>query len=219
MKTCATLLILFLTFTSLSFAQNHSMQIGPKAGVNFANLGGDEADDLFGESTNSRTGFNGGLFFMYQFNKMFAIQPEGYYTMKGATADIMGADFTLMLDYIEIPLLFKFLIPVEGSSIKPAIYAGPSVGFNTTAKLKGEYQGESEEEDVKDNVESTEFCLAFGGSLGFMVGNNEVGIDVRYSLGLSSWFKMADMDEEFNEDVDLKNNVLSINAYFGVNLH
>ncbi len=53
--------------------------------MNFGNVGGSDSDDLVGESLDSKTGFEGGIFFMYQFNKMLAIQPEAYYTMKGAT--------------------------------------------------------------------------------------------------------------------------------------
>ncbi len=64
--------------TSVSLAQ---MQLGLKAGVNFANLSGDDAlKDL-----NRKLDLQAGVFFMYQFNKMFAIQPEAYYSMKGAT--------------------------------------------------------------------------------------------------------------------------------------
>ena len=33
----------------------------------------------------ARTGFAGGSFLCIEFNDMFAIQPEAYYTMKGAT--------------------------------------------------------------------------------------------------------------------------------------
>ena len=209
MKKYFTFLFIILTFTSFSSAQN--MQIGPKVGLNIANVGGDDSDELFPSSPDSRTGFNGGLFFMYQFNNLFAIQPEAYYTMKGATSDFMGVDLTLKLDYIEIPVLFKVVIPSGGTNLKPAVFVGPAVGFNMDAKIKGEYQGETEEEDIDSLVTSTDFSIIFGGGLGFMVGNNELGVDIRYSLGLTSW---DDSDDPF----DLKNNVLSFNAYFGFTL-
>jgi hypothetical protein len=207
MKKYFTFLFIILAFTSFSFAQN--MQIGPKVGLNIASIGGDDADQILdGQSLDSKTGFTGGLFFMYQFSKMFAIQPEAYYTMKGATYSENGVDLTITLDYIEVPLLFKLIIPIEGSNLRPAIFAGPSIGFNMTAKSKVEYGGESEEDDFKDETESTEFSLAFGGGLGYMIGKNELGIDVRYILGLNTFDKSSD-------PWDLKNNVLSIDAYFG----
>jgi hypothetical protein len=209
MKKLFTLLLVFAAFTSISMAQ---MQIGPKAGLNIASIGGDDADQILeGQSLDSKTGFAGGVFFMYQFSKMFAIQPEAYYTMKGATYSESGADLTITLDYIEVPLLFKLLIPVEGSNIKPSVFVGPSIGFNMTAKAKVEFEGESEENDLKDDTESTEFSLAAGAGLGFMVGQNELGVDVRYILGLSTFDKSSD-------PWDLKNNVININAYFGFSL-
>jgi len=206
MKKFFTIFFILAALTSLSLAQ---MQIGPKAGLNIASIGGDDADQILeGQSLDSKTGFSGGLFFMYQFSNMFAIQPEAYYTMKGATYSESGADLTISLDYIEVPLLFKLLIPIEGSNIKPSIFAGPSIGFNMTAKSKVEFEGESEENDFKDETASTEFSLAFGGGLGFMVGKNELGVDVRYILGLSTF-------DDSSDPWDLKNNVINVNAYFG----
>jgi hypothetical protein len=206
MKKLFTLLLVFAAFTSISLAQ---MQIGPKAGVNFSTLIGDDA-----EGSESLTGFTGGIFFMYQFNKMFAIQPEAYYTMKGATdsetfeGETIEATFSL--DYIEIPILFKFLIPMENSSIAPSLFVGPYIGFNTTAKIKLEYLGQSMEDDYED-VNPTDIGLVFGTGLGIPVGQNELGFDFRYILGLTSVDDSA-------EEVDIKNSVININAYFGFSL-
>lgn len=213
MKTCAALLILFLTLTSLSFAQ---MQLGVKGGLNIANVGGSDADYLVDEDVeinlDSRTGFEGGLFFMYQFNKMFAIQPEAYYTMKGATYSEDQGELCLSLDYIEVPVLFKLLIPIQGSNVRPTVFVGPSVGFNTTAKVTIDYNGDTILDlDLKDETTSTEFCLVFGGGIGFGVGNNEVGVEVRYILGLNSF-------DDASDPYDVTNNVLNFNAYFGFTL-
>jgi hypothetical protein len=203
MKKYFTLLLVLAAFTSISLAQ---MQMGLKAGLNIANLSGDDV-----ENNDSKTGFAGGVFFMYQFSNMFAIQPEAYYTMKGATLNEtfegVSVDFTYTLDYIEVPLLFKLIIPIEGSNIRPSIFAGPAIGFKATAKVKTEAQGESYEEDIED-VKSTDFDLVFGGGLGFPVGNNELGFDVRYIMGLST---IDDSAEGF----DVKNGVLNFNVYFG----
>ena len=206
MKKCLTLLFIVLAFTSISFSQ---MQLGLKAGVNFANLIGNDA-----EGSESKTGFDGGLFFMYQFNKMFAIQPEAYFTMKGATdsGTLQGEtiDVTLSLDYIEIPILFKVLIPIENSPIRPSLFAGPSIGFNISAKSKLEFMGQSEEGDIED-VNPTDIGLVFGAGLGFPVGQNELGFDFRYILGLTKVDDSAD-------PADFKNSVININAYFGFTL-
>lgn len=206
MKKFFTLFFLVCIFSTMSFAQ---MQLGVKAGLNLANLSGDDVSD-----TDSRTGFAGGLFFMYQFSDMFAIQPEAYYTMKGATDKGTIEGFTyeaeIKLDYIEVPLLLKFLIPIKNSGIKPAIFAGPSIGFNMSAKSKVEAGGQTFEEDMQD-VTSTDLGLVFGGGIGFPVGNGELGLDIRYILGLSTIDDSAD-------NADVKNGVINFNLYYGFNL-
>jgi hypothetical protein len=147
---------------------------------------------------------------MYQFSNLFAIQPEAYYTMKGSTREIDNVQLTFSVDYIEVPVLLKLIIPLKGSNIRPSVFAGPSVSFNTTAKTKIEVDGESEEEDI-DDVKSTEYGLVFGGGLGFMIGKNELGFDIRYILGLSTLD-----DSDFNGDI--KTTVISFNIYFGFSL-
>jgi hypothetical protein len=207
MKNLFTLFFVIVVFVAFSSAQR--MQVGPKASLNISNLSGDDIEDV-----DSKTGFGGGVFFMYQFSKMFGIQPEAYYTMKGAMEklEIQGTtvDITYTFDYVEVPLLLKLLIPIENSAVNPAIFAGPFVGFNTTAKIKAEADGQSAEEDIED-VKSTEFGLAFGGGIGFPVGNNELGFDIRYILGLTTLDDSAD-------EADVKNSVINFNVYFGFSI-
>lgn len=203
------LLVVLFAFALFSISAQAQMQLGLKAGLNLANLSGDDISD-----TDARTGFAGGLFFTYQFNEMFAIQPEAYYTMKGATNSGTFEGITyeseLKLDYVEIPLLLKFLIPIKDSGVRPTIFAGPSIGFNMSAKSKVEAGGQTFEQDIED-VASTDIGLVFGGGIGFPVGNGELGVDIRYILGLST------IDDSSEKD-DVKNGVLNFNLYYGFNL-
>ncbi len=91
MKKFFTLLFVLSLFSIMSFAQ---MQAGLKAGLNIANLSGDDVD-----SPDSKMGFAFGGFFMYQFSPMFAIQPEAYYSMKGATDKMDFGGGTVDLTY------------------------------------------------------------------------------------------------------------------------
>lgn len=179
---------------------------GVKAGLNVAKLGGDDISDA-----DSRTGIAAGLFGEIGINKMFAIQPEVYYSMQGAKSkeDIEGTtvDVTMKLDYIQIPVLFKFIIPVEGSSVKPNIFAGPALGIKSSSKVKAEVEGSSFEDDIED-IKSTDFNLVFGGGINVGAGKMTVGFDVRYLLGLSSIDDSAD-------EADVKNQVIAIGASIG----
>jgi len=80
-----------------------------------------------------------------------------------------------------------------------------------TAKSKVEFEGESQENDFKDDTKSTEFSLAFGGGIGFSVGNGELGVDIRYILGMSTF-------DDSSDPLDLKNNVINFNLYYGFSL-
>lgn len=185
------------------------MQLGLKAGLNLTNLSGDDAG-----SPDTKTRFAYGGFFTYQFSPMFAIQPEIYYSMKGAkdkmTYEGATIDLTYSFDYIEIPLLIKFMIPIQGSNIRPAIFSGPHLAINTTAKVKAEYQDQSQEEDI-DEFKSSEFGLQFGGGIGFPVGSGELGFDIRYIMGLTTIF-------DVEGDPDVKNSVINFNLFYAFSL-
>ena len=67
MKKYLTLIIILLTFTSLSFAQ---MQLGLKAGLNISDLVISDPEE---EAANfdTKLGFVAGAYFNYQINKLF----------------------------------------------------------------------------------------------------------------------------------------------------
>lgn len=194
-----------LILTTVSKAQPTFVK-GVKAGLNIATIGGDDISDV-----DSRTGFAAGLFGEIGIDKMFAIQPEVYYSMQGAKSkeDINGTtvDVTMKLDYIQIPVLFKFIIPVEGSTVKPNIFAGPALGIKASSKVKAEANGDSFEEDIED-IKNADFNLVFGGGINIGAGKMTVGFDVRYLLGLSSFDDSAD-------EADVKNQVIAIGASIG----
>lgn len=183
------------------------IQIGPKAGVNIASFSGNDAT-INGQSLDSKFGFGGGIFALFQFGNIIGVQPEIYYTMKGASTTINNVDVTFNFNYVEAALLLKAIIPVKGANVRPAIFVGPVLGFNSTAEVEGEGNGQSATEDLSEFVQDTDFGLAFGGGIGFLVGGHELGVDIRYILGLKSWD-----DSDANDDV--KNSVINFNIYFG----
>ena len=98
---------------------------------------------------------------------------------------------TISLDYIEIPLLLKFIIPIEGSEIRPSIFAGHQLVLIRQQNLRLSIDGQSQENDFKDDTKSRIF-FAFGGGIGFPVGNGELGVDIRYILGMSTFDDSSD---------------------------
>lgn len=200
-------LTLILSLFLLGFNNsNAQIKFGAKAGLNISNVSGDDAG-----SPDSKVGLVLGGLIQYQFAKMFGLQPELLFSMKGASEEGGGVKSDLSLNYIELPILVKFLIPLEGNkSLVPSLYAGPSIGYNVSADLEQTANNQSQSTDISDDVETLDFGLAFGGGIEFPIGNNNLGFDVRYTLGLSSW-------DNSGADADVKNTAISLNATFVFN--
>lgn len=173
-----------------------SIKPGVRAGVDFMTVGGDDADD----DVERRTGFMVGGFALVDFGGPLALQPELTYTQKGATNP--DTDVTTKLDYIEIPVLAKFQVPVSGP-VSPNIFAGPTLGFNVTSELEDD-NGNTQD---LNNVSGTEFGLAFGGGVDFGVSSGTLMIDFRYELGLTSI-------DDSNADLSINNQGFMVTAGF-----
>lgn len=208
--------ILILTFSSASAEQANPQSFGFKLGAGIADFAGDDADDM-----DSKTTLCFGGFFTYSINEQFAIQTELLYVEKGAEWSeefydyISGyyitarGDADLTLKYIEIPVLAKFIIPVQTSTVKPNIFCGLALAINTEAEIEmkgsinidGYSESFSETEDISDEINSFDMGLIFGAGIDIPAGNGAVTLDARYNMGL------LNVSEE--DDVDLKNSMIS----------
>jgi hypothetical protein len=187
---------LFLTIL-LSTAKG--VGFGIKAGMNIANWHGDHAGGM-----DSRLGFCGGGFVGFGLTDMLVIQPEVLYTQKGVRWEIRQSPLvpwkeTIKLDYIEIPLLFKFMLP-DKSTVKPNLFVGPCFAINVNAKEKIEETGTPTELDYGEFVKDIEFGIVLGGGVDFPLKKGKVVFDGRYTLGLTTTSE---------EGWDLKNKVVS----------
>jgi len=194
-----TLLGIAIVFaTTTAFAQDVPTGLtgkGFKAGLNLANVTGGDAPD----ETSMRLGFAFGGFITYSFSDLFAVQPELFYTMKGFKYDLAGETYNFKADYIEIPVLAKVLLS-GGGNFKPNFYAGPSFAFLLSAK--------DEDQDVKDQMKSTDFGLVGGAGADFLMGTGKITFDVRYDLGLTS-------TDDSGFDADVKNSAISFFVGYG----
>ncbi len=169
MKSFSLFLILVMTLAFAVAANAEGTAFGIKAGVNFANIAGDDTGDL-----NSLTGFVGGGFVDIPMSPTLSIQPEVFYSQKGAKYEEMGTDVSIKLDYIDIPVLLKFTM--AGESARPFFLFGPSIGFSASSKVSaGDVSMDLE------GVASTDFGLVFGIGVNFQ----KFLIEGRYGLGLS----------------------------------
>lgn len=208
MRRVVMIMLVMALMLSIGASADARMKLGPKAGVAIASVSGDELEGL-----SSKTGLNLGAFVEVPTgaNSPIAIRGEVNLINKGAKEEDGGATLKLNLDYIEVPVLVKYNIPVQGQ-IAPNLFAGPVVGILTTAKQKYEFDGDEEELDVKEFLKSTDFSLCLGGGVDIMMGTSGVlTLDLRYELGLTNI-----LDED--GDGEIKNNAFIFNVGWGFNI-
>ncbi|MDP2470173.1 MAG: porin family protein [Candidatus Palauibacterales bacterium] len=161
------------------------MELGVRGGVSVAQVSGDFADTF---DKSNRTGFAGGVFLNFDWGILGA-QVAGQYTQKGADLDIGNTVESLSLNYFEIPAVIKAGIPL--GMIKPSVFGGVALGFNTSCDSSGE--------DCGDNVKSTEWLGVAGADVAIYVGSISLWVDGRYNFGLS------DINDATDVVGDLKN--------------
>lgn len=173
---------------------------GLKGGLNMANLHGTDAENL-----DWKTGFAAGAFANIAFTPVISLQPEVLYVMDGASENLLGIEINFNLDYIQVPVLVKFDIPVAGTII-PTLYAGGYVGFLSGAEIEASYQDDSESMDVKDYTQSMDYGLSFGAAIDVHLTSLTLSFEGRYNYGLTTiddgW---AEALEEEEIDLDIKN--------------
>ena len=179
-------------------ASAQGLAIGAKGGVNIASQ--QVTDDGGGPSLDSRIGFVGGAFVTFPIASWLDVQAEGLYSQKGARLTFMGIESTLELDYLEVPVLAR----VRFGSGHWRYYAagGPSMGVRLRARARTTFSGSTEDVDVADQVERSDFGIAMGGGV-------EIGrlvIEGRYTLGLT------DIDKDKTDTSHTKNRAIAVTA-------
>jgi len=187
--------ILVIAFSVTVAAQNIQPII--KGGANIANVSGDEVED-----TDSKIGIVVGGLINFDINEQLAFQTGPFYSQKGYKIDEGGSEMTGSLDYLEMPFLGRYSIPM-GSNIEPNIFAGPSIAYNINAEV----EMDDETQDISDNVKSMDFGIILGAGVKF----NQFIIDAEYNMGLSSI-------DDSDSDSDIKNSVITITAGYCLSL-
>jgi hypothetical protein len=193
-------LCLFIIGFSLSAQAQTDIKYGAKVGLNFANLSGNDAPPGAG----TKTGLVIGGFMTWNFAPMFGLQPEVLYSMKGTSGASQGVSYTFSGNYIEIPVLLKFNIPLAPSSpVSASLYAGPDFAFNVASSVQQTFNGQTTTTDESNNTKGFDFNIMFGGGIGFNVGPTVLGVELRYSLGTGT---------AASDGTDIKNGVFALLA-------
>ena len=196
-------LVLAAVLAPLSGA-NAQLTFGGFAGVNFSNL--DVSNLSVNEVTSSRTGGMFGGYIGTHMGRLFTIRLEGYWTQKGADLVTSGTTTeSFKLQYIEVPLILRVNIPLV--VIKPSVYAGPAISFQTKCEAEDTASGTSLPcEDAGITLKSTDVS----GIIGAGVGIGPITIDVQYDFSFSNI-----LDDPTSTD-EVKNQTWTVRAAFGI---
>lgn len=168
---------------------------GLKGGINLAKFyGARKLEIIVGhydpyKNQVMKPGSMAGAVLQFKVSDKFALQPEFLFSSRGQKVSD-GTDWkTLILNYIEIPILTQFLIPI--GVVTPTIYAGPSLAFkigkvNRIGETGGiENNMDDNEREIFDKYyKKFDLGIAVGGSVGTKVGPGSLIADFRYTLGL-----------------------------------
>ncbi|MEG0849314.1 MAG: porin family protein [Flavobacterium sp.] len=178
--------VLFLATSATIQAQ--LLQIGVKAGVNFASQTGDAGLNGVAFDKDGITSYHAGLVAEVKLLEKFSIQPELLYSTQGATYKFKDAqeDFKNKLAYLSIPVMAKIYMTKSLS-----LEVGPQASFLLSQK-----------NDVRfDDANTFDFALNAG--LGLKI-TKSIFVQGRYSLGLT----------EASSNADIKNSVVQLSAGF-----
>jgi|RhiMetdeSRZDD1v2_1073273.scaffolds.fasta_scaffold01087_30 outer membrane protein with beta-barrel domain len=140
---------------------------GIKGGLNIADVSSMNGDN--------RLSGHFGFFLNSRLNRNWAIQPELLYSGQGQQFVSAGREYTLALNYLQVPIMFQFY-PAKQVYLE----FGPQVGFMLSAKIK------DNENDNKTEVDNGYKNVDAGLALGFGIqATPMLGFYARYNAGLS----------------------------------
>jgi len=128
-------------------------------------------------------------------------------------------EFTNKLNYVELPLLFKFYPPVGLTAVKLNLFAGPQISYNVSTRYKevitltgiGSTEEEGDLEDyfldeygISPDIKKLDYGAVFGVGVDFIVAGTQMTVDARYDLSFAELLEVVGMDFQ------IKNGVFSI---------
>ena len=185
-------LCIFTGFYKLSEGQ---VKMGVKAGYNLSTLLYTGVLTL--QNQKDQSGFNGGIFASIPLSPYFSLQPEIVYSTQGTNYQVEAQNAAYHYNYLNFPLLIKYHHPV-------GLFAetGLQIGFPVTAK--NVINGESV--NILNKTYSPDYAWVIG--LGYQIPEINLGIDIRYNLGL------INIAHQEAGDINIKNSIFQFGLFY-----
>ncbi|MEM1116037.1 MAG: porin family protein [Bacteroidota bacterium] len=171
---------------------------GLKGGLNTAFFSGGDAD-----GTGARLGGVGGAFVRYDATPSLGLQVEALYSQEGAQEEAVGDEGTYRFDYIDIPVLVRYAVPVSQFA-DAGVYAGPSIGIPIRSEFEFE-DGDTAEENTRTDL---------GVTVGVDYWSGPVGVDLRYTAGLTDATDELTIGDEVFAPLDVRNQTFTVTLGF-----
>ncbi|HXY32251.1 MAG TPA: porin family protein [Gemmatimonadaceae bacterium] len=178
-------LVALALLASSANAQHVGTSFGILVGGNFSDLKG---NDVVSANIGTRTGLVAGVSLNVHLVGGWGLEPEILYSQQGASINSsnVSAEGTIAFDYIQVPLLARWTIPLHGK-VRPFVVGGPSFGYQIGCSLEASGQGGSASESC-DSIEGYEryrFDVSgvAGAGVAFAVGHQAFTVQGRYNYG------------------------------------
>jgi len=207
----AAFLMLFALYVPVQAQVNKDLpRLGIKGGINFSSLYTQDSYD-----TKMLTGFNIGLFSKVPITQHVALQPEFYFSTKGAEVTynntFVDGIAQFKLNYLELPLLLAINLTDNFN-----IHAGPYVAYLVSGKVNNE--SNINLFDFEENINSDDFNRFDAGlAVGAGIDIGSLGIGVRYNYGFSTVGKEKSFMGTTYTFPDARNGVLNFYAALAIN--
>lgn len=198
------LLILPLSFNSLN-AQNNVTSVGAKIGFSSSSFRSANISDI----SRRNLATTGAYINFAPGNGIFSLQPEILYAPKGSSFSYAGVEYEYKLNYLEVPLLLKFSVPIA-ETFYPNVFLGPQAGFRLSEKRSVTSGNNQIVNTQKTN--GVDYGGVFGAGIDFKLERVALSFDGRYVLGLNE----LEAADEFN---DIRNGAFSLNFGLGIILN
>lgn len=219
------ILLLLLAAAPLAQAQT---SFGVKAGLNVATVTFEDGFEQFfeggGIDKQPRLGLVAGVFADVALTPALSFRPEVLYVQRGFTISLsgeglspFGEDFdgslTNQVDYLEVPLLLAYRIPVGQNGLAVGLEAGPTLAYKlrTGTRCSGDFEVLGCDDADMDDDGFRDYDVS--GALGVTLGAGPFGVGLRLTQGLTTIDDTGD-DVVAGDAADARNRSFSVTARY-----
>jgi len=181
---------MFMSGPAELFSQQ--LSVGLKGGINIYDV---SVNETVVDLTNfeSKTNWAGGVYVSVGVSEIVGLRVEGLYSRRafGAVDPVDQVVAELKTGYFEFPVLLTANIPLGETPLRPLLFAGPVVSFESKCDIEGSMGGISASFDCDDpeidlDRKTTDWSVLFGAGFEYPVAGIVLGAEARYNVGLTN---------------------------------